>query len=45
MENQLHTEEPKRKTSKDFIILFLAIGGLIAVLILLKLAIEAFHLM
>lgn len=45
MENQLKTEEPKRKTSKDFIILFLAIGGLVAVLILLKFIIGAFHLM
>lgn len=45
MENQIHAEEPKRKTSKDFIILFLAIGGLVAVLLLLKYAIGAFHLM
>lgn len=45
MENQIQTEEPKRKTSKDFIILFLAIGGLIAILIALKFVIGAFHLM
>ena len=45
MEDQIHTEEPKRKTGKDFLMLFLAIGGLIAVLLILKYAISAFHLM
>lgn len=44
MENQVQTEEPKRKTRKDFVMLFLAIAGLIVVLLLLKLAITKFHL-
>jgi len=44
MENNQMAEEPKRKTSKDFILLFLAIGGLILGLILLKYAMGAFHM-
>ena len=38
-------EEPKQKTSKDFMLLFLAIGGLIAALVVLKYAISALHLL
>lgn len=37
MEEQNRTEEPiKKKTTKDFVVLFLAIAGLILGLLLLK---------
>lgn len=45
MEKQIQNQEPKQKTKRDFFILFLAIGGLIAALLLLKLAIKTFHFM
>lgn len=45
MENNIQAKEPKNKTSKDFIMLFLVIGGLIVGLMLLKYAINALHLM
>lgn len=45
MENHDKGIEPKQKTSRDFLILFLAIGGLILGLILLKYLMGALHLM
>lgn len=45
MENKIQANEPNKKTTKDFIMLFVVIGGLIAALILLKYAMNAFHLM
>lgn len=45
MEEQDRIEEPtKKKTTKDFVILFLAIGGLIAGLLLLKYAMGALQI-
>lgn len=45
MENQEKSSEPKQKTSRDFMVLFLAIGGLIFGLILLKYLMGALHIM
>lgn len=45
MENKIQTNEPNKKTAKDFILLFIVIGGLIAALVLLKYAMNAFHIM
>ncbi|MDP2336776.1 MAG: hypothetical protein Q8N05_10070 [Bacteroidota bacterium] len=44
MENNDVPDGPKRKTSKDFILLFLALAGLVAALLLIKFAIGALHL-
>lgn len=44
MENNNVPDEPKRKTIKDFALLFLAIGDLFAALILFKYVMEALHL-
>ncbi len=47
MENMKDLEsedQPKGKTIYDFVVLFLALGGLIAVLLFLKYAIGALHL-
>lgn len=45
MENHIQANEPKKKKMNDFVVTFLAIGGLIVVLMLLKYAISALHLM
>lgn len=45
MEQNNSIEEPKKKTTKDFIVLFLAIGGLIVGLLILKYAMSALHMM
>lgn len=45
MENNQTTEEPKKKTAKDFVLLFLAIGGLILGLIFLKYIMGALHIL
>lgn len=42
MENQDIDNDPKSKTTYDFLLLFLALVGLIAVLLFLKYAIGAF---
>lgn len=45
MENNIQTNVPKKKKMNDFLKLFLAIGGLITALLLLKLAMQSMHLM
>jgi len=45
MEQNNSIEETKKKTSKDFVVLFLAIGGLIVGLLLLKYAMGALNIM
>lgn len=45
MENNQMAEEPKKKTAKDFVLLFLAVGGLIIGLLFLKYLMGAFNLM
>jgi hypothetical protein len=45
MENNQLAEEPKKKTAKDFILLFLASGGLIVGLIMLKYAMGVFNIL
>ena len=45
MENNQMAEEPRKKTTKDFVLLFLAIGGLILGLIFLKYLMGAFNLL
>jgi hypothetical protein len=42
--NEENEEPPKGKTFFDFVMLFIALLGLIAVLLFLKYAITAFHL-
>lgn len=45
MENNQMAEEPKKKTAKDFILLFLAIGGLILGLLFLKYLMGALNIL
>lgn len=45
MENQEMDVDQKKKTANDFIKFFLAIGGLIGALILLKYLMSAFHIL
>lgn len=42
--NEENEEPPKGKTFFDFVLLFIALLGLVAVLLFLKYAINAFHL-
>lgn len=44
MENQDIDNEPKEKTAYHFLFLFLTLGGLVAVLLFIKYAIGALHL-
>lgn len=44
MENQDIDNETKEKTGYHFLLLFIALGGLVAVLLLIKYAIGALHL-
>lgn len=45
MENKIQANEPKKKRMNDFVLTFLAIGGLIVALVLLKYAMSALRLM
>lgn len=44
MENMEEENAPKGKTLYDFVLLFLVLGGLVAVLMFIKYAIGALHL-
>lgn len=44
MENQDIDNDPEEKTSHHFLLLFLALVGLVAVLLFLKYAIKVLHL-
>lgn len=45
MESNIQTNIPKKKKVNDFLKLFLAIGGVITALFILKIAMKAFHIM